>query len=109
MSAARIVCLYVHSYCRQQWPEDEAEDYCKGTKMASTVMNSDFADVFDHKGYGSHKYIPADKLTPDLGESEGAGVFGYWKMYDNSYILRTCRGPLAYWSGKDEDAAEWAK
>jgi hypothetical protein len=32
------------------------------------------------------EYIPADRLTQDLGEPPGAGVFSYWKMYDDSYL-----------------------
>jgi len=77
-------------------------------KLASTIFNGEYADVFDHVGYGSHKYIPADKLTEDLGEPSGSGVFGYWKMADGSYVLRTCRGKLAYWSGQPDDKAMWA-
>ena len=75
--------------------------------MATTVFNMGMLDVFDHKGSGSHKYIPADRLTDDLGMEQGAGVFGYVKLYDDSYVLKTCNGPLAYWSGKAEDKAMW--
>jgi hypothetical protein len=110
MSAARIAGEYITAWCRQKFapvaerPElrDEHPE-----KMASTVANGNMIDVFDHKGSGSHKYIPADRLTQDLGEPLGAGVFSYWKMYDDSYLLRTCDGRLAHWSGKDEDKAEW--
>lgn len=75
--------------------------------MESTVCNGGLIDVFDHTGYGTHKYIPADRLTAELGMPEGAGVYGFWGMKDGSYLLLTCRGPLAYWSGKAEDKAEW--
>lgn len=99
---AAIASGYVNAWCRAKWPEE-------GAKMSSTMMNASMADVFDHIDYGSHKYIPADKLTRDLGEPTGGGVYGYWKMADGSYVLRTCRGPLAYWSGKTEDAAQWGE
>lgn len=99
MSAAKIVCLYVRAFC--------AENFTNPETMESTVMNGGMADVFDHVGHGTHKYIPAEKLSDDLKLQKGAGVFGYWKMYDGSYVLWTCPGPLAYWSGKDEDPAEW--
>lgn len=75
--------------------------------MASTMCAGQLIDVFDHKGYGTHKYIPAEKLTKDLGEPKESGVYGFWAMADGSYLLLTCRGPLAVWSGKPEDAAEW--
>jgi hypothetical protein len=106
MSAARIAGEYIHAYCRQKWPE-KAGDASTGPRMASTVANGSMIDVFDHRGGGSHKYIPADRLTQDLGEPLGAGVFSYWKMYDDSYLLRTCDGRLAHWDGTDEGKAEW--
>ena len=108
MSAAQIVTLYVHAHCRQQWPTP-MEHQTDSAQMASTVLNGGFADVFDFKGSGSHKYIPSDKLSQDLGEPLGAGVYGYLKMYDDSYVLMTCNGRLAHWSGKDEDIAVWGK
>jgi hypothetical protein len=106
MSAAKIAAAYIHAYCRVTWP---GEDDTTGTNMASTVANGSMMDVFDHKGCGSHKYIDADKLTMDLERPLGSGVFGYWKMYDDSYILRTCDGPLAVWSGNPDDKAEWVE
>jgi hypothetical protein len=75
--------------------------------MASTMANGEVIDAFDHQGGGSHKYIPAAKLTEDLGERQGAGVFAYWHMKDGSYLLRTVDGRLAHWSGKPDDKAEW--
>jgi len=46
------------------------------------MLGSVIWNLFVNTGYGSHKYIPADKLTADLGQHEGAGVYGYgeWKM-----------------------------
>lgn len=99
---AEIAANYIHGFCRTTWPND-----AEPLNMGSTVANGSYIDVFDHKGGGSHKYIPADKLTEDLGETQGAGVFGYWLMGDDSYLLRTSKGPLAHWSGKIEDKAEW--
>lgn len=96
---ARIAAMYVRAYCRETF-EDPG-------RMESTVANGEFADVFDHVDHGSHKYIPADRLSEELGMRPGAGVFAYWKMADGSYLLRTCPGPLAYWSGRAEDRAEW--
>jgi hypothetical protein len=55
------------------------------------------------------EYIPADRLTQGLGEPPGAGVFSYWKMYDDSYLLRTCDGRLAHWDGTDDGKAEWCE
>lgn len=100
MSAARIAAMYVGAYCRETFDRDP-------DGMQSMVLNGGFADVFDHESSGSHKYIPADRLSEQLGMRPGAGVYGYWRMYDGSYILRTCRGPLAIWSGREEDPAEW--
>jgi hypothetical protein len=95
---AQIAAEYVNCYVIAKFND---------VNMASTIMNGSMADVFDHVGFGSHKYIPADKLSQDLGEQAGAGVFGYWKMKDGSYVLRTCKGKLAYWSGNPEDKAMW--
>lgn len=114
MTAARIVTAYVHAYCREAFP-DEGRKLPSGTpcsfgvQMASTVCNGPMMDVFDYQSLGSYKYIPSDRLTADLEERQGAGVYGYWKMYDDSYVLLTCDGRLAHWSGKDEDKAEWGK
>lgn len=99
-NAARIVTVLVHAYCRETWPDE-------GAGMASTVFDGSFADAFDIKEHGSYKYIPADKLTADLGEPQDAGVFGYCRLYDGSYVLKTCNGRLAHWTGKDTDAAIW--
>lgn len=103
---AQVAGIYVHAYCKVTFvagPKGPAET------MASTVMVGSFLDVFDHKGWSTHKYIPADKLTQDLGEPKGAGVYGSVLMADGSHVLATCKGPLAYWSGKPEDKAEWIK
>ena len=101
---ARLAAMYIHSLCQAKWP---GEGPTQGMNMGSTMTNGAWIDVFDHKGYGTHKYIPADKLTADLEEPEGGGVYGYWKMADDSYLLLTCRGRLACWSGKPEDKAMW--
>lgn len=97
---AKIAADYIHVWCRATFPE-------RNEGMGSTMANGEMIDVFDHRGHGSHKYIPADKLTADLEEPVGAGVYGYWLMADGSYLLLTCKGPLAYWSGKAEDKASW--
>jgi hypothetical protein len=104
MSAAAIAGRLLHAYCTVTWPNDE-----NPKRMASTIANGSYIDVFDHQGGGSHKYIPADRLTDDLGEPRGAGVYGYWKMFDGSYLLRTCDGRLAHWDGTDEGKAEWCE
>lgn len=108
---AKIAALLLHAYCRQTWPGDETKTEPgkagNGANMASTVANSWF-EVFNHTSSGTHKYIPADKLTDDLEQPRGSGVYGYYKMADDSYVLLTCKGPLAVWSGKPEDKAEWS-
>jgi hypothetical protein len=102
MIAAKIAAEMLHAWARTKFEDLPAE-------MASTIANGEIIDVFDHQGGGSHKYIPADRLTQDLGEPLGAGVYGYWKMYDDSYLLRTCDGRLAYWDGTSDGKAEFAK
>lgn len=108
---ARIAAEFFHAWCRAKWPGDEKPvgKASSGAYMASTMANGEMIDAFDHRGGGSHKYIPADRLTEELGESIGAGVFGYWLMGDGSYLLRTCDGRLAYWSGKEDEKARWAE
>lgn len=98
---AQIAAMYIRAHCKQTFKKPDT--------MESTSASGAFIDVFDHQGGGSHKYIPADKLTDDLGMERGAGVYGYWKMSDGSYLLLTCRGPVAYWSGNPEDKAKWVE
>lgn len=100
MCYARVAASVTNAWCVLKFDD---------VKMASTIFNGSYADAFDHTGYGTHKYIPADRLTRDLGEREGAGVYGFWHMKDGSYALLTCDGAMAWWSGKDEDAAQWGE
>lgn len=102
--AARIAVELVHAWCEKKWPGDGPSD---GNKMASFVFDGKFSDVFDFKTFGTHKYIPTEKLNKDLGRPEGDGVFAYVKMYDDSLVLMTTSGLLAHWSGREADAAEW--
>jgi hypothetical protein len=106
MSYARVAAGYINAWCALKFVLTNGQGR-DGASMASTMANGSMIDAFDHQGGGSHKYIPADRLTADLGEPAGAGVFGYWRMKDGSYLLRTCRGPLAWWSGGKEEHAEW--
>lgn len=97
---AKIAATYIAAYCRETFNKNPAS-------MESHMANGEMMDVFDHNGHGSHKYIPADKLTEDLCMPKGAGVYGYWAMADKSYLLLTCGGRLAYWSGQATDKAEF--
>jgi len=92
MSQAYLAATLVHAYCRDKWPNNE--DANGGNNMGSTMFDS-FTRAFERKGGGSHKYIPADEWTATLGERQGAGVYGYQRMADDSYVLLTCKGPLA--------------
>lgn len=96
---AKIAAEYIATWCKARFEN--------GQEMESTIAGGKMIDVFDHKGYGSHRYIPADRLATDLGLPARGGIYGYWLMADNSYLLLTCPGRLAFWSGKDADAAEW--
>jgi len=100
MPYAKTAAQYITAWCRAIYGN-------KPDRMGSTMANGSMIDAFDHKGHGSHKYIPADRLTSELGEPEGSGVYGFWAMTDGSYLLLTCRGDLAWWSGKDDEPAEW--
>lgn len=101
---AKTAAECITAWCKLKWPDET------GLNMPSTMANSStLLDAFDHKGGGTHKYIPADKLSKDLGEPKGKGVYGYVMMGDGSYILQTCRGPLAYWSGEEKDSAVWVE
>lgn len=97
---ARIAAEYISAWCEKAFDTNPS-------RMESTMANGEMIDVFDHHGHGTHKYIPADRLTEELGMPAGGGVYGYWKLADGSYLLLTCGGRLAYWSGRPEDKAEW--
>jgi hypothetical protein len=62
---AKIAARYISTYCAEVFLEDPV-------RMESHMANGEMIDVFDHYGGGSHKYIPADKLTEDLGQPKGA-------------------------------------
>lgn len=109
MSYAEQAANYIHAYCRQIWPaEKRLSHHSDSAQMASTMANGEMIDCFDHSGGGSHKYIPSERWTIDLGEKIGAGVYGYWKMKDGSYLLRTCNGRLAYADNYDTPA-KWGE
>ena len=103
MPYAQTAANYINAYCCMEFPKEHRAG------IASTLANGGAIDAFDHVGHGTHKYLPAERLTAELGEPQGAGVYGYWKMADGSYLLLTCRGPLAWWSGQDGDPAQWGK
>lgn len=98
---AKIAAVYIHAFCRETFVKDP-------DSMAASMANAEMIDVFDHRGYGSHKDIPTNKLNKDLDQSKGGGVYGFWLMGDGSYLLLTCGGRLAYWSGKKEDKAKFS-
>ena len=100
---AHKVALYINSFCRMSSPNEDC------AKLASMMASGEWIDCFDHLGDGSHKYLPEDKLNQDLGLQPDKGVYGYWRMKDGSALLLTCKGPLAWWSGKSEDKAEWGQ
>lgn len=102
MSMAQQAAAQINAYCRLKWPDD------REANMASTWAQGAVIDAYDHLGHGSHKYIPSARYTADLNEREGAGVYGYWIMADQSYLLLTCRGPLAYADTKDS-TARWGE
>lgn len=98
---AKTAAYYLQAYCELTFTDSK--------RMESTMATGSMIDCFDHLGYGSHKYIPADKLTEQLNMPKGAGVYGYWEFADHSYLLLTCPGPVAFWSGKVEDLPEFCK
>ena len=106
MCYAQVAADQINAFCRMQWPNDG------DARMASTWCNGSVIDAYDHEGHSTHKYINADQFTQDLGEPQGAGVYGAWRMKDGSLLLLTCKGPLAwappYVEGEPRKA-EWGK
>jgi hypothetical protein len=97
---AKTAATYIAAYCRETFKTEPHG-------MESYLANDEMMEAFNPKGYGSREDIPADKLTEDLGMPRVAGVYGYWAMADGSYLLQTCSGRLACWSGKATDKAEF--
>lgn len=93
MSQARFFGMHVVAYCQIVWPNDPGM-----AKSQVDVSAMSFADFIES---GSHKYIPADRLTEELGMRKGSGVFGYLKFSDGSYLLKCCNGLLASWAGDE--------
>lgn len=100
---ARVAADYITAWCEKKWPPGSEPTHLSGAGMASTMCMGDMIDAFDIISSGSHKYIPASMLNEKLGLPQGAGVYSYFLFKDKSYLLLTCEGPLAYWSGKEED------
>lgn len=98
---AQTTAYFIQAYC--------AVNFVDSSRMESVVAEGRLIDAFDHNGYGSHKYIPTQKLNEHLKLPQGAGVYGYWFFSDGSYLLRTCPGPVAFWAGKEEDLPEFCK
>lgn len=96
MSDARMACLFVQAVAQRCFPDNAVQ--MEGPCVHWLVS---IADVVDS---GSHKYIPAARLSADLGCAEGAGVYGYIKFRDGSYLLKTCHHGVAVWEGGDERA-----
>lgn len=69
MSYAQIAAQYITAWCRATYREDPDE-------MGSTICSGGTIYAFEHVGYVTHKYIPADRLTEELGMPKGAGVYG---------------------------------
>lgn len=84
--------LLIESFCAHNFREGKALE----SQMVATFIN-----CFDVQDCGSFKYIPTDRLNADLGLPNDAGIFGYVRFTDESYLLQTCDGPLAIWSGAE--------
>jgi hypothetical protein len=109
MSMAKVAGTYIAAHVRVTFAEKlnengkhESSDY-----MAGYILGGSMIDVFDHTGHMTHKYFESDRMTAELGEPEGGGVYAAYGMQDGSLLLLTCKGPLAYWSGQTGDKAEW--
>lgn len=87
MSYAKCAVLMLNAYAKTI-----------GVK-AERIFSFEMLDCFDFTQHGSHKYIPSDELNKMLGLPQGAGIYGYVKFGDGSYVLRLCGGELASWSG----------
>jgi hypothetical protein len=96
MTQAITAAQLVQTYCRTIFPNDPLEMEC---------IVAQHLRVFKVVSSGSHKYIPADKLSKDIGAEPGSGVYGYEKMEDGSFMLYTCCHGLAVWDGKEDSPA----
>ena len=88
---AKIAAMAAYAIAKEKWPDD--------AKGMSTMMMSMIANLADCS-YGTHNYIPQDKLNQELGLPNGAGVFAYYKFDDDSYVLLTCNDGLAIWKNQ---------
>ena len=98
---AKTATYFIQAYC--------VVNFVNPTRMESVVADGILMHVFDYSSYGTHKYINSDDLTIQLGMTPGAGVYGYYLFPDGSFLLKTCPGPVAFWSGKGEDKPEFCK
>ena len=92
---AHTIALHIQAYCQVCFPNDPL-----GMEKHSVITLGSLAE-----SSGSPKYIPADKLSADIGAEQGSGVFGYYRFKDGSYLLLTCYHGVCVWDGKDESKA----
>lgn len=97
MSNAQMAAEFIQAFSKSRWPNDAVR-----METGTADYLHSFADIASS---GSHKYIPADKLSKDIGAEEGSGVYGYMMFRDGSYLLKTCCHGVAVWEGGDDDVA----
>lgn len=90
---AKTAALMVQAYATACFPDD-------GIGFEKHCLDN-FLYVGDYVSQGSHKYVPTERLNDQLKLPQGAGIFGYVKFDDGSYILQTCSNGLAVWAGGD--------
>jgi len=88
-------------FCRAISKERFADDWQK----METYCVDWLASIDAATDAGSHKYIPTERLNGQLGLRQGAGVYGYRKYADGSYLLLTCDNGLAHWDGTEASPA----
>lgn len=95
MSKAKNAALLAVAYAQAAFPNDAIG------MSKYTIRNVLYIVGGDNYSEGTAKYIPKDELNKALGLPDGAGVFGYVRFDDGTYVLETCSNGLAVWGGAD--------
>lgn len=99
MSKALYFGMHVVAYCQAVWPNDNSVFAHQASLSALS-----FATITSS---GSHKYIPADRLSEELGLRQGRGIYGFLEFEDDSILLLCSDGRIAHWDADEESKPEF--
>ena len=86
MSIAYTAAMAIAATCKAMWPD--------GHETMQSNWAEHMAAHFDGASYASHKYLPGglEESNAYLNLPSGAGLYGFWKFSDGTWLGLTCGG-----------------